>query len=68
MRSTRKATLLSLLSAALIFQPVTTLSQKRTAQTRPAGPGRQLHALFDSEWEWTMREFPTFASSLGDRR
>lgn len=31
-----------------------------------AGPA--LHALFDAEWERTLREHPTFASELGDRR
>jgi uncharacterized protein (DUF885 family) len=29
---------------------------------------KQLYALFDSEWEWTLREYPTFASYLGDKR
>ncbi|RMG34265.1 MAG: DUF885 domain-containing protein [Planctomycetota bacterium] len=29
---------------------------------------KRLHALFEAEWEWTMREFPTWASRLGDRR
>ncbi|HUG90180.1 MAG TPA: DUF885 domain-containing protein [Planctomycetaceae bacterium] len=29
---------------------------------------QRLHALFDAEWEWTLRENPTWASSLGDRR
>ena len=28
----------------------------------------RLHALFDAEWERTMRESPTWASSLGDLR
>ena len=28
----------------------------------------RLHALFDGEWERTMREQPTWASALGDRR
>lgn len=28
----------------------------------------RLHALFDSEWERTMRENPEWASQLGDRR
>lgn len=30
--------------------------------------GKVLHALFDSEWEWALRESPTFASQLGDKR
>ncbi|MEP6904298.1 MAG: DUF885 domain-containing protein [Actinomycetota bacterium] len=29
---------------------------------------KNLHALFDSEWELNLRENPTFASFLGDKR
>lgn len=28
----------------------------------------KLQALFDEEWEWTLREFPEFATSVGDNR
>ncbi|HEV7700233.1 MAG TPA: DUF885 domain-containing protein [Pyrinomonadaceae bacterium] len=28
----------------------------------------QLHALFDSEWQWTLENNPTFATFLGDKR
>lgn len=28
----------------------------------------KMHALFDREWEYVMKESPTWASSLGDRR
>lgn len=28
----------------------------------------QLQALFDSEWQWTLENNPTFASYLGDKR
>lgn len=28
----------------------------------------RLHAMFDAEWEWEMREWPTRASFLGDHR
>jgi uncharacterized protein (DUF885 family) len=38
------------------------------AQQPPNSPTARLHALFDDEWERTLRENPTFASSLGDRR
>src|SRR5262245_8247106 len=33
-----------------------------------AAPADDLHALFDREWERWMKESPTWASSLGDRR
>jgi uncharacterized protein (DUF885 family) len=33
-----------------------------------AGPVEDLHQLYDQAWERTLREDPTFASSLGDRR
>jgi uncharacterized protein (DUF885 family) len=36
--------------------------------THDNAAARELHKLFDEEWEWTMRENPTFASNLGDRR
>jgi uncharacterized protein (DUF885 family) len=29
---------------------------------------RKLHALFESEWQWTLENAPTFASYLGDKR
>jgi uncharacterized protein (DUF885 family) len=32
------------------------------------GATRDLYALFDGEWERTLRENPTFASYLGDKR
>jgi uncharacterized protein (DUF885 family) len=40
------------------------------AQQKPSAssPAKTLHTLFDSEWEYQMRENPTFASSLGDKR
>ncbi|HEX8286284.1 MAG TPA: DUF885 domain-containing protein [Pyrinomonadaceae bacterium] len=49
-----------------------TLPQPAPAQRRAAPAGTQgaaaLNRLFEDEWEWVMREAPTFASSLGDRR
>jgi uncharacterized protein (DUF885 family) len=29
---------------------------------------KQLYALFDESWEWNLKESPTFASFLGDKR
>jgi uncharacterized protein (DUF885 family) len=70
MRSRAKCLVLALLVAAVVLQAAPAGAQRRAAQ---AGAGEipaahTLHALFEEEWEWTMREFPTFASSLGDRR
>ena len=28
----------------------------------------KLHALFDDEWQWTLREYPEFATGVGDNR
>src|ERR1700679_420207 len=28
----------------------------------------KLHALFDQEWQWTLREYPEFATGVGDDR
>lgn len=38
------------------------------ARTPSSDAARALHALFDADWEDTMREHPTWASSLGDAR
>jgi uncharacterized protein (DUF885 family) len=60
---------------ALLFQTVPAGAQRGSSATRTAGDmtkgnaaTRALHKLFDDEWEWTMQQNPTFASSLGDRR
>ena len=29
---------------------------------------KKLHALFDDEWQWALREFPEFATRIGDPR
>jgi uncharacterized protein (DUF885 family) len=34
----------------------------------PNKAARELHALFASEWDYTMEQAPTWASELGDRR
>ncbi len=59
---------LGLIAAALV---AVARAEPATA-TEPVAPERSasktLHALFEAEWEWAMREFPTWASRLGDRR
>src|SRR5215212_6681544 len=63
MRSRAKCLVLSLLAACLVLQ-----AAPAGAQRRAGSPAAALNQLFEEEWEWTMREAPTFASSLGDRR
>jgi uncharacterized protein (DUF885 family) len=29
---------------------------------------KKLHALFDQEWQWTLREYPELATRIGDPR
>src|SRR5919107_5984629 len=65
MRSRAKCLVLSLLAAA-VLQAAPAAAQRRAAGAAP--PAAALNQLFEEEWEWTMREAPTFASSLGDRR
>lgn len=33
-----------------------------------AAPQQQLNALLDNDWQWTMRNAPEFATSVGDNR
>jgi uncharacterized protein (DUF885 family) len=59
------------LSAATLFfvACVAAVSQgPRPGAGPPNEATRALHALFDEEWEYAMRENPTWASALGDRR
>ena len=60
MRFEAKCLALSLLALALVWQ-----APRAAAQGDEA---RALNRLVEDEWEWTMRESPTFASLLGDRR
>jgi uncharacterized protein (DUF885 family) len=48
----------------LCFAFQTVFAQK----SNPNEATKQLYALFDSEWEWGLKESPTFASYLGDKR
>ncbi len=55
----------SLFAAALFFAAAVMVTAQHSA---PNEATKNLHALFDEEWEYTMRENPTWASALGDRR
>ncbi len=58
-----------LLSATFLLATSPAQAQNNNRAENNMNPAtRSLHELFDSEWERTMRENPTFASSLGDRR
>ena len=65
MRSRVKLLAPALLAAVVMWQPGPAGAQRRAAAGSPAAA---LNRLFEEEWEWTMREAPTFASTLGDRR
>ncbi len=77
MRLTMRFPFLFPLIAALFFAllavsltNVTADAQERTmtASTTMNDTTKALHDLFANEWEYVLRENPTFASSLGDRR
>lgn len=51
-----------LVLAALIILALPLSAQQRTA------PGKALHALLSEDWEFRLREYPEFATYLGDNR
>ena len=62
-----------LFAAALLLSALPSPVNSQASKTGdPAGStpaaAKALHELFEAEWEWRMRENPTFASLLGDRR
>jgi uncharacterized protein (DUF885 family) len=61
-----KLLLLGLLFFILLVNQNSVLAQKISAG-KPSAE-KQLHALFEDEWEWSMRQNPTWASHLGDLR
>ncbi len=44
------------------------LAGAQAAQPSSTGASKTLHDLFASEWDYTMRQSPEWASNLGDRR
>lgn len=60
--------LFTFLFAVLLFSNTKAKPSVQEAPRPDPDATGALHALFDEEWEYVMRENPTFASSLGDRR
>jgi uncharacterized protein (DUF885 family) len=56
----------AVLALFLFLMPAVAAPQKPAANANEAT--QQLHALFAEEWENQLREAPTFASAMGDRR
>ena len=59
---TRKATL------ALSFIALASIAILNSCARTTADQGPKLHAMFDEYWQEQMREFPTWATYLGDKR
>src|SRR3954471_20101691 len=68
MRPRLKTLTLCALAAALAVQSAPAAAQRRTQSMNNSNASRALQTLLEDDWEWTMRENPTFASTLGDRR
>src|SRR3954464_4398132 len=75
MRPHVKTLILCTLAAALAFQSTPSEAQRRAgvregtqAMNNTNAATRSLQKLLEDEWEWTMRENPAWASTLGDRR
>ncbi|MFN2597672.1 MAG: DUF885 family protein [Pyrinomonadaceae bacterium] len=66
MRPTLRQSFVFLCAHALVFVTTARTPAQKTQPTADAA--RSLHALFEEEWEYAMREHPTWASTLGDRR
>ncbi|MDQ3180094.1 MAG: DUF885 domain-containing protein [Acidobacteriota bacterium] len=58
---------LSYLFFVMFFLTASTVFAQNTSSEKSSAT-KQLYALFDAEWELSLRENPTFASFLGDKR
>jgi uncharacterized protein (DUF885 family) len=54
--------------SALVFSVLLCLPPTLRAAPAPDSAAKALHTFFEKEWEYTMEQNPTWASSLGDRR
>jgi uncharacterized protein (DUF885 family) len=54
--------------SALVLSVLLCLPPTLRAAPAPDSAAKALHTFFEKEWEYTMEQNPTWASSLGDRR
>jgi uncharacterized protein (DUF885 family) len=52
----------------LLFITIPWLAGPALADAAASPEAATLHALLDQEWEWTLQEFPEFATNVGDNR
>lgn len=52
---------------SLVLIGAVTLAQTAKKSQKPT-EAEKLHAIFEEEWEWGLKEFPTFATYVGDPR
>jgi uncharacterized protein (DUF885 family) len=63
-----RPTLLGLALAVALASPMPAQAANEPATARAESARAALHALFDADWERTLRDNPTLASYLGDLR
>jgi uncharacterized protein (DUF885 family) len=52
----------------VILMATTACVSTTQAPVSTPSEGEKLHAIFASQWEWALREFPEYATMLGDYR
>lgn len=52
----------------VVLIAVVVCSVKTMAAEPSPAESRRLHVLFETEWQWGLKEAPTFATELGDKR
>ncbi len=68
-RSTLRTAMARPMIVALIFVSLLlALARPACAETPAVREAKQLHELFDAEWQWSLREYPEFATAIGDPR